>query len=100
MWQLITQNCPCFIRGGPEAKLLLTQVLHGSATAWPWHHTRYLGGVLSGLPDTPSSGLKIPQMKSFFRVTVRRPQKIQSALWITVLQISAGFGRQVEVSYF
>lgn len=43
-----------------------SQVLHDSANAWPWHHTHYLGGVLNGLPDTSSSSLKIPQMKSFF----------------------------------
>lgn len=79
---------------------LLSQVLHDCATAWPWHHTHYLGGVLIGLPDTSSLSLKIPQIKSFF-VCEREihPQKIQSVPWITVLQISSGFGRQVEVSY-
>lgn len=66
------ENCPRFIRGGPEAQLLFKSGFACySATAWPWHHARYLGGVLSGLPDTPTSGLKIPQMMSFFCVTVR-----------------------------
>lgn len=60
------ENSPSFIRGGPKVQCLLSQVLHDSATAWPWHHAHYLGGVLNGLPDTSSSSLKIPQMKSFF----------------------------------
>lgn len=67
-------------------------LLHDSVTAWPWHHTHYLGGVLIGLPDTSSSALKIPQMNTFFVFErERHAQKIRSVLWITVLQISAVF---------
>lgn len=54
------------IRGSPKVRCLLSQVLHDGVTAWPWHNAHYLAAVLNGLPDTSSSSLKIPQVKSFF----------------------------------
>ncbi len=60
------ENSLSFIRGGLKVQCLLSQVLHDGATAWLRNHAHYLRGVLNGLPDTSSSSLKIPQMKSFF----------------------------------
>lgn len=83
MWHLITLKTPlASSEAAPEVQRLFWVMFCMTVRlAWPWHRAHYLGGVLNGLPDTSSSGLKIPQMKSFFVFEwERHPQKIQSVL--------------------